>query len=430
VQRRFQVSETVNEIEDDKTEGRAGEGVFRGWYVAWSAFTVAVFAWGVGFYGPSVFLQTLHQTRGWPISAISSAITAHYLLSALIIIYLPEIYRRLGLAGATATGAVLSAVGLLIWSGAAQPWQLFGAAAFSGAGWAVTSGAALNAMVVPWFDRGRPQAISLAFNGASVGGIVFIPLWLALIGAFGFQIAAAVVGAAEIAVVGTLAFCFLRYGPKHFGQHPDGDAVAHPHAAATAAPAASRWTLMRSRRFVTLSAAFAIGLFAQVGLLSHLLVRLSPALGLAAAGAAVSVTTVCAVIGRTLMGALIGDRDRRLAAAANFALQAFGTALLIVGTSAPPLWLGCALFGLGLGNLTSLPPLIAQKEFARADVTAVVALVIAINQATFAFAPAVFGVVREAATDYTAAFSLAAIAQLVAAAIILTGRRGTKVATT
>jgi hypothetical protein len=62
------------------------------------------------------------------------------------------------------------------------------------------------------------------------------------------------------------------------------------------------------------------------------------------------------------------------------------------GISVPLLLLGCVLFGLGIGNLTSLPPLIAQAEFCPADVGRVVALVTAINQAVFAFAPAVLGV--------------------------------------
>ncbi|MEA2876751.1 MAG: hypothetical protein QOF14_1947, partial [Hyphomicrobiales bacterium] len=41
---------------------------FFGWSVAWAAFALAVFAWGIGFYGPPVFLQTLHSSRGWSIS--------------------------------------------------------------------------------------------------------------------------------------------------------------------------------------------------------------------------------------------------------------------------------------------------------------------------------------------------------------------------
>jgi hypothetical protein len=53
------------------------------------------------------------------------------------------------------------------------------------------------------------------------------------------------------------------------------------------------------------------------------------------------------------------------------------------------------LFGLGLGNATSLPPLIAQQDFAPAETARVVALVTACSQAAYAFAPAAFGALRE-----------------------------------
>jgi len=49
--------------------------VFFGWKVVWVAFLVAVLGWGIGFYGPPVLLQTLHEAHGWPISTISAAIT-------------------------------------------------------------------------------------------------------------------------------------------------------------------------------------------------------------------------------------------------------------------------------------------------------------------------------------------------------------------
>ena len=50
-------------------------------------FVLAVFGWGIGFYGPSVFLQTLHGEHGWPIALVSAAITTHFLFSALFVAY-------------------------------------------------------------------------------------------------------------------------------------------------------------------------------------------------------------------------------------------------------------------------------------------------------------------------------------------------------
>lgn len=393
---------------------------FFGWSVARAAFVLAVFAWGIGFYGPSVFLQTLHTSRGWSISEISAAITFHFLLSAALIAYLPDIHRRFGIAGTSFGGALLMAIGLIGWSGAWQPWQLFVAAVPSAAGWAATSGAALNAIVARWFERDRPKAIGIAFNGASVGGVLFVPLWVSLIDRLGFPVAALSVGALAAGAVGLLSVRYFSPTPATFGLAPDGGVA--PATTLKPAPRLSRAEIARSPGFLTLSGAFALGLFAQIGLLSHLIVRLTPDLGVAGAGLLVSVATICAVLGRSLVGRWIGDHDRRIAAALNFIVQIAGVLFLMLGNGWVLLALGCVLFGLGIGNLTSLPPLIAQKEFKREDVMTAVALIVAVNQAVFAFAPAIVGALRDATSDYVLAFGVVAGCQLVAATIILIGR--------
>ena len=383
------------------------------WTVVWTAFLVAVFAWGLGFYGPAVYLQTLHAERGWAISTVSAAITAHFLFSAMLITHLPEAHRRFGLARVTQAGIGCFALGVLAWANARAPWQLFGAAVLSGAGWATTSGAAINAMVAPWFERERAKALSLAFNGASVGGLVFTPLMIALIAWTGFPATAAIVGAA-------MALTLWPITARVLGRAPDGHAGA-PQPNHLGDPM-SRAALVRDRRFVTISAAFALGLFAQVGLFAHLVTRLAPEFGPNGAAWAVSLAALCAVVGRTALGWVLGERDRRMAASANFALQACGTALLAFGSGVPAL-LGCILFGLGAGNLVSLPPLLAQQEFAGPDVGRVVALLTAINQAVFAFAPAVLGALRDLAGNYTLAFALAGCVQAAAALIVIVHRR-------
>ena len=401
---------------------RGGKRFF-GWSVAWAAFALAVFAWGVGFYGPSVFLQTLYTSRGWSISQISAAITFHFLLSALLIVYLPEIHRKLGIAGTSFGGALLMAVGLAGWSRAWQPWQLFLAAIPSAAGWATTSGAALNAIVAGWFERDRPKAMGLAFNGASIGGVLFVPLWVFLIDRLGFPIAALSVAAVTVSAVGLLSARYFNVSPASRGLAPDDDVAS----AAVAKPTRrlSRFELARMPRFLTLSGAFALGLFAQIGLLSQLIVRLTPNVGVTCAGLLVSLATICAVVGRTLAGWWIGDRDRRIAAAINFAVQVIGVLLLIFGNGWVVLSLGCMVFGLAIGNLTSLPPLIVRKEFNREDVVTVVALIVAVNQAVFAFAPAIVGVIRDATSGYLLPFGLVACVQLLAGTVVLLGRDAT-----
>ena len=92
--------------------------------------------------------------------------------------------------------------------------------------------------------------------------------------------------------------------------------------------------------------------------------------------------------------------------------------------------LGVVLVGLGVGNLVSLPPLIAQAEFAPQDVQRAVGLNVAVGQAFYAFAPAVFGILRELSHGATAApgaapllFGLTALLFAAAAATFLLGQR-------
>lgn len=380
-----------------------------GWRVVGAAFVVAVFGWGVGFYGPGIYLAALHQAHGWPISTISLAITAHYLVSAVLITSLPDAYRRFGIARITVGGAVFAAIGAVAWTNAQQAWQLVPALLLSGIGWSAMSGAALNAMVAPWFERDRSKAISMAFNGASIGGLLFAPLWSALIAGIGLSSTGFVIAAATVVIVVPFAWRFLRRAPLV--------------GVAKAEPPLPRRVLLRQPGFVTISVAFALGLFAQIGLFAHLIARLEPDFGKGIAALAISLATLCAVLGRSLLGWLLRERDRRFAAAANFLMQAAGSLLLAFGNGMLPLAMGCILFGLGVGNLTSLPPLIAQREFRPADVGTVVALVTAVNQAVFAFAPAIFGGLRDFTGSYAVAFSAAAAIQIVAAAIVTRRRQ-------
>jgi MFS family permease len=377
--------------------------------IVWAAFVIAVFGWGVGFYGPGVYLAALNRSHGWPIATISLAITAHFLTGAVLITVVPDAYRRFGAASITVVGAVCTAAGAVAWTNAQEIWQLVPALLLSGAGWSAMSGAALNLIVAPWFERDRAKAISTAFNGASIGGLLFAPLWTALIAHAGLAAAGLLIALATVGVICPVAWAVLRRAP--------------PGTASKATPPTPRRALLGQPRFLTMSVAFALGLFVQIGLFAHLIARLEPAFGTTIAALAISLATLCAVLGRTLMGWLLGEHDRRLAAAANLLMQAAGTLLLAFSDRMAPLALGCVLFGLGAGNLTSLPPLIAQREFRATDAGTVVALVTAINQAVFAFAPAIFGGLRELTGAYIAVFVAGAVLQGAAAGIVVLGRR-------
>ena len=415
----------------------AKTGLFYGWRVVAAAFVLAAFGWGLGFYGPPVYLHAIRETRGWPLALVSAAVTVHFLCGALVVANLPWLYRRFGVPAVTKAGAVSLASGVTGWAIAQEPWQLFVATMFSGSGWVTLGAAAVNAIVSPWFVRTRPAALSSAYNGASVGGVVFSPLWVAAIGLLGFPMAAATIGIVTIAITWFLSNAYFARDPQQLGLRPDGDApgATIPSVTATSARALPGSLLWRDLRFMTLCAGMAVGLFAQIGLVAHLFSLLVPALGAQLAGMAAGAATASAIAGRTLAGWFMpADADRRLVACVSYGVQIAGSLAFLFGggDNVALLLVGVVLFGAGIGNASSLPPLIAQVEFVKEDVPRVVPLIVSIAQATYAFAPAAFGLIREfapqvGATSAGAApllFIAAALMQALAIAALLAGRRG------
>jgi hypothetical protein len=341
----------------------------------------------------------VRETRGWPLVLISTAVSLHFLVGAVTGAKLSALHRRFGAAAVTKAGALSLACGIVGWATVTAPWQLFLVSALSGAGWGAMSAAALNAIVSPWFVRSRPAALAMAYNGGSIGGVIFSPLWVAAIGVLGFPLAALAIGAFMAITMWVLADAVFSRTPQQMGLSPDGDVPGAPAASVTSAaarplPGALLW---RDRRFLTLSAGMGLGLFAQIGLVAHLFSLLVPALGAQRAGLAMGLVTILAIAGRTLLAWMMPvGADRRLLACLGYCLQLAGSLTLMAagGDSVPLILLGVVLFGAGFGNATSLPPLIAQVEFVKEDVPRVVGLIVGISQGGYAFAPALFGLIR------------------------------------
>lgn len=397
---------------------------FFGWRVVAGVFVLAVFGWGLGFYGPPVYLHAVQEARGWPVVLVSTAVTMHFLVGAIVVANLPALYRRFGIPSVTRAGAVSLAAGVLGWSLAREPWQLMLATLFSGAGWVAMGAAAVNAIIAPWFVRKRPAALSMAYNGASIGGVLFSPLWVVAIAVLGFPLAALAIGIVTVVTIWLLTERLFGRTPDSMGQSVDGLPPEPPLVSAAAArDGASLW---RDPRFLTLAAAMALGLFAQIGLIAHLFSLITPVLGEETAGVVMGAATAAAIAGRSLVGWVMpAGTDRRLVACLSHFVQIAGSAALILaaGQDVALLVVGVLLFGAGIGNTTSLPPLIAQVEFTREQVARVVPLIVAIGQGTYAFAPATFGALREMSGDGgTMVYGAAAVIQLAAVAMFLIGR--------
>jgi MFS family permease len=395
------------------TPGAVDESSLRypGWRVVFACFLVALFIFGFGLYGHAVYLAELQRLHGWSTGLISNASTLSFLLGSLLAAFTSDAMVRIG-AGRFLLCGISALAASTTWLAFAEtPWQLYAAYILLACGWMGMGTVVIATIVSSWFDRRRGLAISIAFNGATCGGIVIAPTLVVLVGAIGFTRAMLTMTAVMIFILVPVVIGLIGISPGHRSSDQGKP------------PALSRRKLLRHFGFWTITVPFALALLAQVGFIVHQIALLEPAMGRALAALAVAVTTTMAVIGRFCLGLVVDRLDPRMATAVSLVTQAGALFAIAETTDTAVLFMACAVYGFSIGNLITLPPLIIHREFEPADFGAVLGLSTAICGIVSAFGPGIVGFVRGATGGYAAALMLCLTLQLVSAAIVLR-RRG------
>src|SRR4030095_12212231 len=78
-----------------------------------------------------------------------------------------------------------------------------------------------SALLAKWFDRHRATAVALNASGASVGGLLLVPLTVYLIHLIGWRLTWVVLGLLILFLVLPLAYVFLKDDPAELGLRPD-----------------------------------------------------------------------------------------------------------------------------------------------------------------------------------------------------------------
>jgi MFS family permease len=148
---------------------------YHGWWVVLCAFVIALYGWGFGFYGLSLYLVALQKAHGWSPATISAAITFYYISGAFLIMQVGDLIQKRGARPIVLAGVTLMGAGVLGLTVADRPWHLYVAFLVMVPGWVAMGGGSINTIIAQWFDRRRGLAASLALSGATCGGLLFAP---------------------------------------------------------------------------------------------------------------------------------------------------------------------------------------------------------------------------------------------------------------
>jgi MFS family permease len=399
--------------------------MFYGWRVVGVCFVAAVFTWGLGVFGGSVYLAEIRAAHGWPTALVSSALTVFYLTNALSLPAVGWAIGRWGPRPVIATGALLLAAGVASVGRLEAVWQLYAAFLCMGLGYATMSVTGLSATIAPWFERHQGRSVALALTGASFGAMLVVPLLVFAIAWLGFGQATLVAAIVLVLVMTPLSLVVLRVRhPAELGLGRDGDPVApakadRPHDAAKA----ERRDALRSLKLWAVAGGFALGLIVQVGFLTHHYALALPMIGAESAGLLVGATGLAGLLGRLVLARVIDRADPRLYTMAVFALQAIVLAAFALWPSVPVLIPVSLIYGFCLGQITTLSPIVVRREFGADAFGAVYGYAGTTIQLCSAFGPVLYGVLVGWFGGYGPVLGVAAAFEVAALLMLALGRK-------
>jgi MFS family permease len=331
----------------------------RAWVVVlvtgWT-FTVAT---GLGFYSLPVYLNVLTQRHGFALTTVSYAVSSFFLVSAVVNVPLGRLIRRVEPRWVMLGGSVLSGLSLFLLGRVDAVWQLYLDFTIFGCGFSASSYLPGTAVIVGLFDRDRARALALALTGGSVGGVVVAPLLTRVVDGRGLTGTAPWLGLAYLILAGVPVVVFIR---GHLAAAPSSDQPV----AAGAARGVSYAVAVRSAAFVLVTVTFGVLMADQVGTQVQI-VAIGSAMGVGNAGVAVAIMASATVVGR-LIGAFALSRLPVIGFSAVMGMLqgvSFGVLALLPGLAG--LAAGTVLFGITIGNLTVLIPLVVVELFGLTD---------------------------------------------------------------
>ena len=335
---------------------------FYGWRVVWALLVVLTFSAGLGFYNNTIMLQALARDSGFAIETASSAVSLFFITSALAGLAIAPLMERVDVRWIIGPGALVGGLALMALGRVTTGPGLFAAYAVFGAAFCASGLLPATTLIARWFAASRAKALSVASTGLSLGGMLLTPLSATLVEAL--PLAEASIWLGLLYFFGIVpASLALRSRPEELGLHPDG-AAALPAGAADGM--AFRPALLHSYYWL-FAGAYVFVMAAQVGGIAHQYGLLTERLTQAQASLGLAVLPLCSVVGRLAGGWLLDFISTRRFTLLMMLLQGAALALLGQATSLPGLYLSLALFGVTVGNLLMLQPLILAEVYGLRD---------------------------------------------------------------
>ena len=403
-------------------------------YYGWLIIGIAFVTMAIGVSARTAFsllMPPLIDEFGWDRGLAAGAFSFGFLSSAVFSPVIGRVMDTRGPRVVIMTGIALLSTGLLLAPFIQSPWHFYATLGVLVGGGSNLMTYSVHSQFLPnWFVARRALAISIAFAGAGVGGIVLLPWLQSIIVSNGWRAACIAIGLLVLLVAAPLNL-LVRKRPQDFGLLPDG--AARPDPSAPKRPsnivdpvwAATEWTLaraMRSARFWWICGSYFCALAAWYAVQVHQTkylteIGFTPIIAAWALGA-VSVVAIPGQIGLGALSDRIGREWVWTAGCAGFVVCYVALIALEHTQSTLLLYLMVISQGFFGYALTSVMGAIVAEIFEGPHFGAIFGTVMVASMAGGAAGPLVAGIIHDATGSYHWAFILSIGCCLVSAASI------------
>lgn len=402
-------------------------GLFYGWWIVGLGFFLATLSAGSAFYAFGLFIVPFQEDFGWGRGAVSGAISLHFLIVGLSGPIVGRLMDRYGPRYLLLFGLALAGVSYLLLSFISSLLLLYILWGVLAIGTAFFGVVPIGIMVSQWFTQKRGMAMGIAMAGIAFGGLAMAPITGSVIEGVSWQGAARVLGLVLLILPAPFVLFIVRSAPIRVPQPTENDARAAGAPPTESMASTVAWTTkaaIRTPTFWFASGAFFLASTATVGVLQHQASFLRDfALAPTIAALGVGITSGIGGVGKLFFGYISDRVPVRYAALLSFGSQATALTLLLTTQQTWALWIFVVLFGVGMGAIVVLVPLLVAELFGTMSFGTLFGTINLVQGLGLAIGPWAAGRIFDAFGSYTIAFQASLALYAVATLLVFLARR-------
>lgn len=378
---------------------------FQGWLVVAGVFVALATSAGLGFYNASVILTAAVDELNTSVSVVSGATAVYFGTGGIVGFLMAPFMDRMDIRWFMIAGGVIGALAFLTLEAVSSVLGLYLFFIALGVAFALAGLVPGITLVARWFEVKRSVALSIASTGLSVGGIAITPFVAGIIDDRGLAGSARLMALMWFVGIVPVSLFMIWSSPAEVGLEPDGaptPPTPKPISGATLGQATS------SRFFRAMSVAYALVFLSQVGGIAQLFKLATERVDSTTAEQALVALALSSVAGRLLGGVVVIKLDTRLMTLVLIGVQGLALAIIALANTSFSILLGAAIFGISIGNVLMLQPLLIAEAFGVRSYARIYSFSNLAGTVGVAGGPLVLGVVRDL-VDYRTAYLLAAI---------------------